>query len=83
MNHPPVSFGHAGVVTLGCNIHDQMLAFILVVDSDAFAKSDSAGLARLEVGERQPDALAIWSPRIRAKGGRNGANPIVRQRPGS
>ena len=68
--HPPVSFDHTGVVTLGCNIHDQMLAFILVVDSDVFAKTDSAGIARLAFGERQPDVLAIWSPRIRAKGGR-------------
>lgn len=68
--HPPVSFDHAGVVTLGCNIHDQMLAYILIVDSSAYAKTDGSGLARLDVGDRKPDALAIWSPRIRAKGGR-------------
>ena len=31
--YPPVHFDQAGVVTLGCNIHDEMLAYLLVTDA--------------------------------------------------
>jgi hypothetical protein len=33
----PVVFDKPGVVTLGCNIHDQMSAYIVVVDTPYFA----------------------------------------------
>ena len=33
----PVVFDKAGVVTVGCNIHDQMSAYIVVVDTPYFA----------------------------------------------
>ncbi len=39
----PVEFDKPGVVALGCNIHDQMIAWIAVVDSAWFAQSDVAG----------------------------------------
>src|SRR5260221_2230684 len=32
----PVVFDKAGVVTIGCNIHDQMSAYLLVVDTPFF-----------------------------------------------
>jgi len=44
----PVVFDKPGLVTLGCNIHDQMIAYVLVVDSSFFAKSDMHGMARIE-----------------------------------
>ncbi len=34
--YPPVHFEQAGVVTLGCNIHDEMLAYLLVTDAPYF-----------------------------------------------
>ncbi|HWU33949.1 MAG TPA: methylamine utilization protein [Methylovorus sp.] len=45
----PVIFDKAGTVVLGCNIHDQMLAFIRVVDTPYFALSDSSGKATIIV----------------------------------
>lgn len=45
----PVLFDKAGVVTLGCNIHDRMSAFIVVVDTPLFATSDGRGTARLDL----------------------------------
>ena len=33
----------AGLVTLGCNIHDDMVGYILVVDTPYFGKTDSSG----------------------------------------
>ena len=39
----PVMFDHPGLVVLGCNIHDNMVAFMGVVDSPYFAKTDGLG----------------------------------------
>jgi plastocyanin len=44
-----VLFDKPGLVVLGCNIHDRMLAFVVVVDTPWFAKTDAAGSARLDL----------------------------------
>lgn len=44
----PVSFDKAGTVVIGCNIHDQMIAYIHVVPTPYFAKTDVTGKARIE-----------------------------------
>jgi plastocyanin len=44
----PVLFDKAGEVVLGCNIHDHMIAYIQVVESPWFAKTDKDGVARIE-----------------------------------
>ena len=57
----PVVFDQPGIVTLGCNIHDRMLAWVVVVDSNVYAKTDGRGSAELNV----PDGthrLRIWHP---------------------
>ncbi len=66
--HDPVRFEHPGLVTLGCNIHDQMLAYILVVDTPEFAKTDGDGMAVLNTGPGVAGTVHIWSPRIRESG---------------
>ena len=43
----PIKFDKAGTVVLGCNIHDFMLAFIQVVDTPYFAKTNKLGKATL------------------------------------
>lgn len=63
--HPPVLFEHSGLVTLGCNIHDNMLGFILVVATDTFAMTDAAGHAMLDVESPGDAEVRIWSPRFR------------------
>ncbi len=45
----PIVFDKAGVVSLGCNIHDSMVGFIYVVDTPLFAKTDANGSATLSV----------------------------------
>ena len=45
----PITFEQAGVVVLGCNIHDQMSAYIVVVNSPFFAKTDEQGHASLSL----------------------------------
>jgi hypothetical protein len=62
--HPPVTFDKAGLVVLGCNIHDQMAGYIYVTDMPFFGKTDSQGvlhLAQVPAGEYR---LTLWSPFI-------------------
>ncbi len=35
----PVKFANAGIVALGCNIHDKMAAWVLVVDTPFFGRT--------------------------------------------
>ena len=67
--HDPVTFVHDGIVTLGCNIHDHMLAYIVVVDTDVFGLTDENGKLTVVVDDAVTDyTVGIWSPRIRDKG---------------
>ncbi|MEJ2427284.1 MAG: carboxypeptidase regulatory-like domain-containing protein, partial [Candidatus Thiodiazotropha sp.] len=43
----PVIFDKAGIVTLGCNIHDWMIAYVYVVDSPYTAITDKDGSANI------------------------------------
>lgn len=50
----PVLFDQPGQVVLGCNIHDSMLAYIYVVDSEHFGVTDARGnllIKNLPAGE--------------------------------
>lgn len=67
--HPPVSFDEAGLVVLGCNIHDHMLAYVLIVDTPAFAKTNDDGVASLDAASAENTRISIWSPRIRDDAG--------------
>jgi hypothetical protein len=61
--YPPVNFDEPGVVTLGCNIHDSMLAYVLVTDAPYFGRTDAAGSWSLELphGTYQ---VTLWHPRM-------------------
>ncbi|HEU4627173.1 MAG TPA: methylamine utilization protein [Steroidobacteraceae bacterium] len=41
--YPPVTFDRPGLVTLGCNIHDNMLAYVVVTDAPFFGRTDAHG----------------------------------------
>jgi plastocyanin len=43
----PIVFDKAGVATLGCNIHDRMSAYIVVVDTPYFAATGAKGRVTL------------------------------------
>jgi plastocyanin len=58
----PVVFDKAGTAVLGCNIHDQMLAWVHVVDTPHFSVS-AAGGARLEAVPPGEYRLRAWHPR--------------------
>src|SRR5690349_13801942 len=64
-----VHFDKAGVVALGCNIHDQMSAFIVVTDSAWTARTNAQGMASFGDAPNVPARLAVWQPYLRAPGG--------------
>jgi plastocyanin len=64
-----VHFDKPGVVALGCNIHDQMSAFIVVTDSAWTARTNAQGMASFADAPNTPARLSIWHPYIRAPGG--------------
>ena len=62
--YPPVAFDQPGVVTMGCNIHDEMLAYIVITDAAFFGRTNAAGSWSADVpggGYR----ISVWHPRIR------------------
>lgn len=56
----PVTFDEPGLVVLGCNIHDGMIAYVYVVDTPHFALSDTNGIARLASLAPGPHELDAW-----------------------
>jgi len=80
-------FARPGVVTLGCNIHDQMRAYVYVVDAQHFGRADPQGhwrVADVEPGEYH---VTVWHPLSRVQKpvleqqitvGANGANVTLR-----
>lgn len=58
----PVEFDQPGLVILGCNIHDDMIGYILVADNQFAVKTNEKGWVTLpvEAGEE----VTIWSERF-------------------
>ena len=63
----PVRFDQPGVVVLGCNIHDQMVGWILVLDTPYFAQTPATA-GKASMGEVPPGRyrLRAWHPRLPA-----------------
>ena len=59
---PPIAFDNAGLVVLGCNIHDDMIGYILVADNKYAVKTDKEGKVSLPV--KQGDTVSLWSERM-------------------
>ena len=58
----PVVFDKPGVAVLGCNIHDNMTAWVVVVDTPYFGRSAAPGkvvLANVPAGSY---SLRVWHP---------------------
>ena len=58
-------FDKPGLVVLGCNIHDRMVAFVLVVDTPYFTKTATAGSAHLDLPPGRY-SVRFWHPDLAA-----------------
>lgn len=61
----PVLFDQPGVVVLGCNIHDQMVGWILVVDTPYYAETIAA-TGKAQINNVPPGSyrLRTWHTRL-------------------
>lgn len=62
--HRPVRFNSPGIATLGCNIHDFMVGYVVVVDTPWFGQTNRDGslvLDHLPPGRYQ---VTAWSQRL-------------------
>lgn len=66
-----VVFDQPGVVALGCNIHDWMVAYLLVVGTPHYAKTNAEGRAELSGVPAGRYRLEVWHPRL--------AQPVARE----
>lgn len=63
-----IQFEKSGVVALGCNIHDNMLAYVYVTDAPIYLKSDQAGQAIFQDLEDGMYEINVWHPGVRKNG---------------
>ena len=62
-----VIFENAGIVTVGCNIHDGMIAHIFIADAPFAAQSDEDGTVSIEDVPAGPGQLVVWHPLMRER----------------
>lgn len=57
-NVDPVLFDKAGIGTLGCNIHDDMVGHVYVSDGEITSVSDVNGVASFD--QSVPESVIVW-----------------------
>lgn len=60
----PIVFDKTGSVSLGCNIHDWMSAYVYIVDTPYFATTDEDGKAAITLPEGEY-TVQVWHPRLK------------------
>jgi plastocyanin len=63
----PVVFDKPGVVVIGCNIHDRMSAYIVVVDTPHFAATGKEGRVLLRDLGAGRYRVRLWHPGMRTE----------------
>ena len=62
----PILFDKPGVVTIGCNIHDRMTAYIVVVDTPYFAATSKDGQVTLPNVAAGKYVVRVWHADLKA-----------------
>lgn len=62
-----IVFDQAGVVVVGCNIHDWMAAYVVVLPTPWFAVTAADGAAALSAVPAGRYRAEIWQPRLKEK----------------
>ena len=66
--YPPVQFDQTGVVTLGCNIHDNMLGYIVVTAAPYFGRADQRGEWTVQELPAGRVRVHVWHPLLNEPG---------------
>jgi hypothetical protein len=63
-------FEHEAAVAMGCNIHDWMSGYLLVVNTPYFAKTDNQGRANFDVAKKGRYNIVVWHPQMQTENNR-------------
>lgn len=58
----PVLFDEPGIVVLGCNIHDGMIGYLMVLDTPWYGKTADNGMTRIDELAAGRYTLQVWHP---------------------
>jgi len=58
--HAPIVFDKPGIAVLGCNIHDDMIAWVVVTDTPLWARSAAPGRARVADVPAGSYQMRVW-----------------------
>lgn len=61
---PSLGFSDAGIAAVGCNIHDNMLAYVYVTDAPWSAVTDAKGHATISGVSAGDMRARVWHPRL-------------------
>jgi plastocyanin len=59
-------FSKAGEVSMGCNIHDWMSGYMLIVDTPYYAKSNKIGNTKIIIEKPGLYKVIVWHPQMNA-----------------
>jgi plastocyanin len=62
---PPLRLDKPGAIAVGCNIHDQMIAYLYVTDAPWFVQTDASGKAAFDGLPAGDYEVRVWQPRLR------------------
>lgn len=62
-----VTFKTAGTAAIGCNIHDEMVAFIRVVATPHAGKTSGTGVAEIASAPDGAAVVSVWHPHARSR----------------
>lgn len=62
-NAAPIAFDKPGVIAVGCNIHDAMIAYLFVSDAPWIGRTDAGGNVRLEGLPAGAFLVSAWHQR--------------------
>lgn len=57
-------FEKSAEIAMGCNIHDWMSGYLLVLDTPYFAKTDSSGTAHISLVQKGRYKVVVWHPQL-------------------
>jgi plastocyanin len=61
----PIQFDKAGVAAIGCNIHDNMVAYVYVADAPFAVVTDANGRAEIHDVPEGSYRATVWHPQLR------------------
>ena len=61
---PPIAFDKPGLVTIGCNIHDNMIGFIYVSDTPWYGRTAADGTLKIRDMPPGEYTVRVWHPLI-------------------